>query len=238
MCMFNLNHPLLERFNFHHPMSTTKTTMTPKYSQQINYTLISSTPSSSVHRILGKAGSHALHRTDLWMQQAEEEKPITSDAVRLWQATLHRPWHRAGAMHSSLLLWRKPRHCSRASETRRTNAPVSGEASSWKRTSASAWNEAAFPPRCVKQSIPHQKSQARRDNLWKNEMPGSHLKGARCGILSVRRSISNYPFPTSTPFSCSSINNYALHSCLGALSDMGTAVLKPASDSVRSGLTY
>lgn len=41
--------------------------------------------------------------------------------------------------------------------------------------------------------------------------------------------ISNYPFPTSTPFSRSSINNYALHPRLSALSDMGT---------VRSGLTY
>lgn len=168
------------------------------------------------------------------MQQAKKEKPITSDAVRIWQAILHRPWHRASTKHSSLLLWRKRRHCSRASETRRTHAPVSREALSRGRASVATGNEAALLSRSVKQSIPHQKEQARWDDLWKNEMLSSHLTGARCGILSLHRPISNYPFPTSTPFSWSSINSYTLHSCLGALS----AVLKPASDLVRSGLTY
>lgn len=74
----------------------------------------------------------------------------------------------------------------------------------------------------------------RKNRPEENEMLGSHLQGAWCGILSLHRPISNYPFPASTPFSWSSINNDALHSCIRALS----AVLKPASDLVRSGLTY
>lgn len=95
-----------------------------------------------------------------------------------------------------------------------------------------------FFPTMISSPLPTRKNRPGEDDLWKNEMLGSHLKGEQCGILSLHRSISNYPLPTSTPFSWSSINNYDLHSCLRALSNVVTAVLKPASDLLRSGLTY
>lgn len=132
--------------------------------------------------------SHEVHRTYLWTQQAGKEKLIMTHVVRVWQAVLHSPWHRGRAMHSSLPLWRKQRHRSRASETR-TNAACF-KRNLIENTNNTCMNYGCISSPSVKQSIYHQRERGEADS-WKNEMPGLHLKASECGILILHKSVPN-----------------------------------------------
>lgn len=166
--------------------------------------------------------------TYLWILQARKEKRIVTHASRIWPAVLCSPQHRARAMCSSLLLWRKLRPCSRASETRQTNAPTAREAGSWRAALAQARSEAASLHPGLSRPLPTRENRAGGTDSFE------HLKTSEGGILIVHKSISDKCPHHSSWSSLKNIPSIPP----SKLYQTVTAILKPAWDVAGSSPTY
>lgn len=123
-------------------------------------------------------------------------------AIRIWPAVLCSPYHRARAMYSSLLLWRKLRSCSRASETRQMNAPTPREVESWRAASAHARCEAAYLHPGLSHPLP----------IRENRTGGADSCIWR--LQKVASSLCTNPFPTCPAILLIIPQKYTLHSSL------------------------
>lgn len=182
MCIFNFNHSWLGWFDFNHFMSITWL-LKPLWLPSIvsRYTTLSSQVHQSPQYVGFLAKYVAMKFTEPTSESSKLERKTYHDSLLSGsdkQPFEGSPWHRARAMRSSLLLWRKPRHCSRASETSRTNAPASREACSRRIASAPAWSKAACISSVLGSPFPT-RERGRRSQFGKEWDAGLTLGGLR-----------------------------------------------------------